>query len=115
MAFYDNTGHRPIPVQQQRLTKHIQSMLLPTSHLLPQPRPVKFHKSYENMHTMNLLRDWAKTVPTTIIHSVSSVYPVLRIIYELQSSQAEKPSYMTCSLLKWTSRKIRGGNITQVH
>lgn len=76
------------------------------SHGFHRPAP-KFHKSYENMHTMDLLR-LGKNSSYYYTFLPPQVYPVLRIIHELKGiSQAEKPSYMTWSLLKWTSRKRR--------
>lgn len=94
MAFYDNTGHEPIPVQQQNWQTH-PVHVAPTSSApiwLPQALLQSFTKVMKTCMYSSLLRDWAKTVPT-IMHSPPQVCPVLRIIYELQGiSQAEKPS-----------------------
>ena len=84
--------------------------LCSTSHLLPwipQVRSKVAQKLWKHAYN-GFAERLGKNSSYYYYTFLPQVYPVLRIIYELKGiSQAEKPSYMTCSLLKWTSRKIR--------
>ena len=82
----------------------------------PWPVP-ELHKSYENMHTVNLLR-LGKNSSYYYTFLPPQVYPVLRIIHELKG-KTEKPSSRKTFIYDMKSTKMdikkkKEGNTTQV-
>lgn len=110
MAFYDNTGHGANSSSAAELTKHIQSIFAP--HITSAPTAStgllqSFYKSYENMHTMNLLETAKKQFLLLYILASSSIPSLEDYIWTSRDQSSRKTFIYDMQSIKMDIKKIR--------